>query len=105
MGAPCSAIATAGSIVGTLVTTFFLVPLAGTKLLITGLAAGLFWLTALSLLADRRRGWAAAAAGTPLGLLRTVYQTESAYHNIRVMDGNDVRWGVVATHPNNLCSL
>jgi spermidine synthase len=29
---------------------------------------------------------------TPLGFIRTVYQTESAYHNIRVMDAPDVRY-------------
>lgn len=107
-----SAVSTAGSIIGTLGTTFFLIPLAGTKSLITWLAAGLFMLAAVALFTDRKRAFGVVTAalgivlvlvgptsrivqgfeGSPFGLLRTVYQAESAYHNIRVMDGGNRRF-------------
>lgn len=107
------AVSTAGSVAGTLLTTFLLIPLTGTKFLVTGLVAALFILVAISFLTERKYGLMGAAAtlaallvmfgpsGTLVGhyeyvegrgLLRTVYAVESAYHNIRVMDGDGVRY-------------
>ncbi len=106
-----NAVSTGGSIAGTLVTTFFLIPLAGTKQLIATLAAALIVLAAIPFFMERKRSWGAAAAVgglllalwgptgvlgsvemSPVGPLRTIYAEESAYHNIRVMDGSGGRY-------------
>ncbi len=97
-----SAISTAGSIVGTFLTTFFFVPAFGTEPIIQGIGVAL--LVSAVLVPARHGGRRLAAYGTVLVLalaigigakalqgtaesdVRVVYEKETAYHRIRVLE-------------------
>lgn len=117
-----SAIATAGSIVGTLGTAFWLVPLAGVAALVRWLGVGLMLLGGLAMTAagfPRRAGGAlllaflaaAVVPGAPARSLlpgavlrpetetgyygepvRVLYRVDSLYHHIRVTEGEGARY-------------
>ncbi len=121
------ALSTAGSIVGTLGTAFYLVPLLGVAELVRYLGVGLLLLAGLSLWATRGAGrWGGAVivagvlallpapggqqpemaapppasggadSGTEQGfrgeLLKVIYRSDSLYHQIRVSEGDGVRY-------------
>ena len=92
------AISTAGSILGTIVTAFYLIGVAGVARIVHLLGLALVLLAAGMLAAGSRRALAAALAalavgGGWLGLWRpaaaapgVVYETDSFYHHIKVSD-------------------
>ena len=95
------AVSTLGSIFGTLLTTFVLIPFMGTVLILKALGAVLVTVPALLYFLHARNGGAAAAAvvvavvglalpSAPADALLTgevlVFETESPYHHIRVID-------------------
>lgn len=97
------AISTAGSILGTIVTAFYLIGVAGVARTVHLLGLVLVLLAAGMLLAGRRLAVAAAlavlaAGGGWLGLRGkaaadpgTVFETDSFYHHIKVSDEGDSR--------------
>jgi len=96
------ALSTAGSIAGTLGTAFFLVPTLGVRAILYLLGGGLLALAGLLLLADVRSprarraaaaaglallaSWPAGAAPRPLVTSRVIYEKDSAYHQISVLE-------------------
>ncbi|BAS28175.1 spermidine synthase [Limnochorda pilosa] len=105
-------LSTAGSIVGTLATSFYLVPLLGIRSFFQWLAMGLWVLTLVALVqAVRRRsvpvarpgmwvwlvvvaapllvGFASARQAQDTGL---VYEADSLYHHIRVREAGGIRY-------------
>ncbi len=97
------AISTAGSILGTIVTAFYLIGVAGVARIVHLLGLVLVLLAAGMLVAGRRRAVAAAlavlaVAGGWLGLRGrasadpgVVFETDSFYHHIKVSDEGDAR--------------
>ncbi len=97
------AISTAGSILGTLVTAFYLIGVAGVARIVHLLGIILVLLAAAMLVAERRRALAAilamlAALGVWPGLRGqaaaspgVVFETDSFYHHIKVSDEGDTR--------------
>ncbi|HEY7678217.1 MAG TPA: fused MFS/spermidine synthase [Candidatus Methylomirabilis sp.] len=97
------AISTAGSIVGTIVTAFFLIGVAGVARIVHLLGLVLVLLAAGMLVTGRRRAVAAvllglAVAGAWLGLrgrspadAGVLFETDSFYHHIKVSDEGDSR--------------
>jgi spermidine synthase len=93
------ALSTAGNIAGTLVTSFVLIPLLGVRTILL-LLGGVLVACALLLVPLRRRTRALVAAGV-IGLLlvapmrpspagvRMVYERDSLYHRIRVVEEDD----------------
>ncbi|MEW6523061.1 MAG: fused MFS/spermidine synthase [Bacillota bacterium] len=99
-------ISTFGSILGTLATSFYLIPALGVQAIIRSLGAGLMGLGLLALVsagARRRTQWAAVAAliclvlltpaaVSPAGPGRVVYEAQTLYHQIYVVDSEGVRY-------------
>ena len=98
------AVSNAGSIVGTFATTFILIPRIGTDAILTLMACLLLVLAAITALISRPRGretWllmaclvlVVAAVALPKGQKEPglVYETESLYHHIYVVDRDGVR--------------
>jgi spermidine synthase len=105
------AVSTAGSIVGTLGTAFFLIPSFGTRAILYGLGLSLVGLAALTALAAalearaperaaaRSKATAVVLAGLLVGLVaspaaaqeRIVFEKDSAYHHIIVYEDGDSR--------------
>ncbi len=93
------ALSTAGSIVGTLVTSFVLIPLLGVSTIL--LLFGGVLVACAALLVSRRRGVRALMAAAVAGLLLvgpvrpspavggTVHERDSLYHRIRVIEEED----------------
>lgn len=106
------ALSTAGSITGTLATAFFLIPAFGVSDLVRGLGLGLILLAGAGLIADKRwvsvslvavvalTLWASWRSESATNLMEeyggvkysVVYEKDSLYHNIRVMDGSGRRY-------------
>jgi spermidine synthase len=99
-----SALSTAGSIAGTLLATFVLIPLFPVQTLLLGLAAALA-LCAIVLVRDRASafiaGLALAAAGVAaaarapsasIGGDKILFQRDTAYHHIRVTQLGSTNW-------------
>jgi spermidine synthase len=96
------ALSTVGNIVGTLVTSFVLIPLLGVSTIL--LLLGGVLMACAALLASRHRGMRALLAAGVVGLLlvapvrpspagiRTVYERDSLYHRIRVVEEDDARY-------------
>lgn len=99
-----SALSTAGSIVGTLLTTFFLIPRFGVQVLLMGLAATL---TLCGLLVIRDRGSLVVAGAAFLALTTavvtaappasvagqvTLLRTDTPYHHVLVTQVDQTRW-------------
>ena len=121
------ALSTAGSMVGTLGTSFFLIPLTGVAALIRLIGLGLVLLAILNAAAGRGRRLGTGALVLLVGLgvgsagqgesttirtadpaLRTVYQRDSQYQHVRVQDdararylriGNFVQSGIALGDP------
>lgn len=103
------AISTAGSIVGTLATSFILIPAMGVRAILYALGASLIVLSALMALQRTRVMRVAAAAAvlavllaggagppaaaqTSCGESRVIYEKDTVYHRIRVAEDNCYRW-------------
>lgn len=106
------ALSTAGSIIGTLVTSFFLIPAAGVSELVRWLGLGLIGLAGAGLVTEKRWVGAALVGVVALSLWASwqtgtagngveeyggvkysvVYEKDSLYHKIRVMDGAQRRY-------------
>ena len=102
------AVSTVGSVVGTLLLGFFLLPALGSRVILAGVSAALILLALVVAWYERRWGAAAAAAlatgallwlqaapkPTEYGDYRLVHQTESHYGWVRVIDdrARRVRW-------------
>lgn len=102
------AVSTVGSVAGTLLLGFFLLPALGSRVILSGVSAALILLALVVAWYERRWGAAAAAAlatgallwlqaapkPTEYGDYRLVHQTESHYGWVRVIDdrARRVRW-------------
>ncbi|HXF82089.1 MAG TPA: fused MFS/spermidine synthase [bacterium] len=100
------AISTAGSILGTLLTAFVLIPTMGVRAILYALGVSLVAFAALMLLLATRAARLAAAAAllalvlgrppvaaqTQCGELRTLFVKDTEYHHIRVEEDGCIRW-------------
>jgi len=96
------ALATAGSIAGTLLTSFYLVPRFGTQITLQVLAAASILMGGLGLAARRRLALAALLPVVALPLAPKsklapgeVWRTESAYNLVRVIHHENLLWLVL----------
>jgi len=106
------AISTCGSVAGTLLFGFFLLPVVGSRTILYGLSAALFSVAIVLVVLDRRRGrknsphpfvfagllglFATGFLGSRSGppLQRVLYESESLYGRVRVIDDEEhsIRW-------------
>jgi len=99
-------VSTCGSILGTVATSFFLIPALGVQAIIRALGAGLMGLGLLALMSLHGRRHAqrvvvasliglvllGPAAATPAGPGRVVFQAQTLYHQLYVVDSEGVRY-------------